>query len=233
MATSRVDSEFEDIADLIFHIDKDITVALQHLRPDLLFMHGAALSLSGARHRPVGPAWYGEVDADPRGAPARPRVLQRRTGANRSAEPDSQGLPSLSVSEIVAAAATPSPSSGDYASRPSLRASGVTCSERALCRSEAGRTDLPAPDSERFDGLRQISPASGAVRVLANALNLLAHPSAGLDAAIHLSRTTPCFELDVTDLDREVLPSSRRCPRKQFTLPIFQFSAGLKLLWRI
>ena len=60
-------------------------------------------------------------------------------------------------------------------------------------------------DSERFDGLRQISPASGAVRVLANALNLLAHPSAGLDAAIHLSQTTPCFELDVTDLDRASL----------------------------
>jgi hypothetical protein len=55
-------------------------------------------------------------------------------------------------------------------------------------------------DHERFDGLRSISAASGATRLIANALNLMAHPSDGLDAAVALSKAVACFELDVTDL---------------------------------
>ena len=46
-----------------------------------------------------------------------------------------------------------------------------------------------------------LSAAEGAAFVMANALNLAAHPSDGLDVAIRLSRTVPCFALDSTDLD--------------------------------
>ena len=53
-------------------------------------------------------------------------------------------------------------------------------------------------------GLRAISAASGAARVMANALNLLAHEAVGLDAAVALSQAVPCFELDVTDLEGAV-----------------------------
>ena len=55
-------------------------------------------------------------------------------------------------------------------------------------------------DGQRSDGLRPISTASAATHVMANALNLLAHPSDGLDAAIALSQAVPAFELDTTDL---------------------------------
>ena len=35
---------------------------------------------------------------------------------------------------------------------------------------------------------------------MANTLNALAHPHAGLDATVALSEAVPCFELDVDDL---------------------------------
>ena len=46
------------------------------------------------------------------------------------------------------------------------------------------------------DGLRPITPASAVARLMANTLNSLAHPNAGLDAAIAVSQAVPCFELD-------------------------------------
>ena len=55
-------------------------------------------------------------------------------------------------------------------------------------------------DGETFTGLRPISAASGATRLIANTLNLLAHPAAGIDAAVVVSQAVSCFELDATDL---------------------------------
>src|SRR5687768_14336392 len=37
----------ETVDELLFHLDKSITIDLQHLRPDLLFVHAAALAWRG------------------------------------------------------------------------------------------------------------------------------------------------------------------------------------------
>ena len=50
------------------------------------------------------------------------------------------------------------------------------------------------------NGFRQISAASGATYLVANTLNLLAHPAAGLEPASLVSLAVPCFELDTSDL---------------------------------
>ncbi len=55
-------------------------------------------------------------------------------------------------------------------------------------------------DRHTSEGLQPITPASGATRLIANTLNLLAHPAAGIDAAAKLSRAVTCFELDATNL---------------------------------
>ena len=55
-------------------------------------------------------------------------------------------------------------------------------------------------DEHRFDGLRPMTSASAVARLMAHALNPLAHPGDGLDAAIALGRAVPCLELDVFDL---------------------------------
>jgi hypothetical protein len=48
--------------------------------------------------------------------------------------------------------------------------------------------------------IRPLSPAAAAVRLLANALNPLAHPDAGLDAAIALASGVMSFQLFSADL---------------------------------
>jgi hypothetical protein len=45
-----------------------------------------------------------------------------------------------------------------------------------------------------------MSAAQGAARLMAHALNPLAHPVGGLDAAVALARSVPCYELDIHDL---------------------------------
>jgi len=49
-------------------------------------------------------------------------------------------------------------------------------------------------DGERFEGLRSMTAASAVARLMAHALNPLAHPGYGLDAAVALSHAAPCFE---------------------------------------
>ncbi|HEX2309654.1 MAG TPA: hypothetical protein VHH91_02970, partial [Vicinamibacterales bacterium] len=48
--------------------------------------------------------------------------------------------------------------------------------------------------------LRRIGAAAGAARLMANALNALAHPNGGLDVAASLAQRAPCFEVDTHDL---------------------------------
>jgi len=48
--------------------------------------------------------------------------------------------------------------------------------------------------------VRRISPAEGAARLYANALNPLAHAGEGMDAAIRIATARPCFELITSEL---------------------------------
>jgi hypothetical protein len=201
VATSRIDSTFEDIAALIFHIDKEITVALQHLRPDLLFMHGAALAF---RERAI------VLSAPPGTGKSTLTLVALRHGldyfSDELAPIDLQQLTVWAYPRSVFLKTAPPephrlpPHAITHHGRHYVPRASPTQNAQGSEAKLAGLIFLRR-DSERFNGLRRISAASGAARVMANSLNLLAHPSAGLDAAIHLSRTTPCFELDVTDLD--------------------------------
>ena len=49
---------------------------------------------------------------------------------------------------------------------------------------------------------QSITAARAAARLMANALNPLAHLGDGLDVAVMLSQTVPCFELESGDLHR-------------------------------
>jgi hypothetical protein len=48
--------------------------------------------------------------------------------------------------------------------------------------------------------VRRIGPAQAGARLYANALNALAHPGDGLDAALHIAARTTCFALTTADL---------------------------------
>ena len=49
-------------------------------------------------------------------------------------------------------------------------------------------------------GTGAVRTIAGATQLIANTLNLLAHPAAGIDAAVTLSQAVQCFELDPTNL---------------------------------
>lgn len=190
--------EFATSDELLFHIDKSITIALQHLRPDLLFVHAAAL------------AWQGRVavlSAPPGTGKSTLTLVAMQLGFEYfSDELAPIDLHRLTVSPYPRAlylkAPPPLPHvlpsrALDHGGRYHIRG---TPSATASRDAPLGALIFLRRDDERFSGLRPISAASGATRLIANTLNLLAHPAVGIDAAVVVSQAVSCFELDATNL---------------------------------
>ena len=194
---------FSNPADFLFHLDKDITIELQRLRPELLFLHGAVLV---QRQRAVvlaAPAGTGKSTftfaALQHGldffsdelAPIDLRDFTvhsyRRAVHLKSRPPSPYSVPRETIF-YGSSCYVPAP--------PPLNDTRIPAQIIAMVFL---RRECPSPR-----GLRRISAASGVARVMANALNLLSHPATGLDAAIALSQAVPCFEVDVTDLEGAV-----------------------------
>ena len=180
---------------LLFHIDKEFTLTLQHERPDLLFLHAAAIEVGGRVAALVGPSGVGKstltlaaveaglgylsdelapVDLDTLTVHPYPHALAlKEVPAGRI------GLPAGTRAEQgrfhVPAAALQAPSSA---------APGVLAMIVFLRRDDTVAVVL-----------RSISAGLAAARLVENTLNGLAHPSAGLDAAVDLSSRVPSFEL--------------------------------------
>lgn len=186
------------VHDLLIYLDKSITIKLQHLRPDLLFVHGAAL------------AWQGRVavlSAPPGTGKSTLTLVARQLGLEYfSDELAPIDLDRLTVYPYPRAIYLKAPPPPPHA----LPSGAIDHGERyhlPLTADAAPRLDAALTaliflrrDKETFDGLRPISAASGAARLIANTLNLLAHPAVGIDAAVAVSRAVSCFELDITDL---------------------------------
>lgn len=187
-----------DADSLLFHIDKDITLTLQRERRDLFFLHGAAV------------AWDGRV-----------AVLAAFPGTGKSTMTLAAldlGLEYLSdelapvdprrftVEPYPRALYLKSPPPPPYALPPGTIAHGRRF-HVPVAASNTRRAALPLAalvfltrERDRFAGLRPITAASAVARLMANALNPLAHSGDGLDTAIVLSQTVPAFEVDVSDL---------------------------------
>ena len=187
----------EDEADLVYHVDKAITLALQHQRPDLFFLHAAAL----ARGSKVA------VLAAPPGT-GKSTVTLALTGMGLTYLSDE-----LAPIELDTLAIHPYPHGLCLKNVPppplQLPSRAIACGARF-------HVPMPAPgngpwtlaalvflrrDDERFER-RAITAGSAAAMMMANALNPLAHEGDGLEAAVRLAGAAPAFEVDVTDLDR-------------------------------
>ena len=59
---------------------------------------------------------------------------------------------------------------------------------------------LQRMSDRRPSAVVRLSPAVAAAKLLANALNPLAHGNYGMDAAVNVGERAPCFDLLVTDL---------------------------------
>jgi hypothetical protein len=189
---------------LIYRIDKKITIALQLERPDLFFLHAAAVSVNG---RVVAmPAFPGT------GKSTLTLALVENGLEYLSDELAPVDPRSLTVEPYPHAVCLKSPPPEPYA----LPRGTVHVNRRWHVPVESLATTTrrdPLPltaiaflrrDGTRFRGLRPLTAASAATCLMAHVLNGLAHQHYGLDAAISLSRAVPCFELDVTDLPAAV-----------------------------
>ncbi len=189
-----------DADSLLFWLDKDITLTLQRERRDLFFLHAAAL------------AWEGRVAVLPAFAGTGKSTLTLVSLGSRF-DYLSDELAPIDLDRFTVA---PYAHALCLKSRPpsphTLPAGTVQHGRRFHV--PVGR--LPAPtcrgplpiasivflrrDRPHVHGLRSISAGSAAARLMAHALNALAHPGHGLDAAVLLSQSVPCYELDITDL---------------------------------
>ena len=186
----------EDPSDLLFLLEKQVTIELQKRRPDLFFLHAAAIILEG-----------------------RACLLTAESGGGKSTT--AWGMlhhgfeyltDELSPVDIRSMRVFPYPHAiglkrrppDSYPLPPSVLDLGRTIHipVNALpCRTVSEpcplaavfvlkyRPDLAAPE------VRAVGPAEAAARIYANALNALAHDDHGLDAAARIAEQVPCFSV--------------------------------------
>jgi hypothetical protein len=192
----------KDEDELLAALDEAVVVQLQRRRPDLFFVHSAVLELGGRAVLLVAPSGTGKstttwalshhgfrylsdelapIDPGTLRVHPFPRALHLKAKPpERYPLSSTRGRTGRSIH--VAPGDLPGGVCGD-----SLRLGALVFLHRA-----PGTT---------ADAIRPVSAAEAAATLLANALNPLAHPGDGLDAAVAVAGTTPCFSLRLADVD--------------------------------
>jgi hypothetical protein len=190
-----------DPGDLLFLLEKDLTVELQKRRADLFFLHAAAIE------------WQGKVC-----------LLVAESGAGKSTtawallhhgfgylsdELSPIDLGSMQVDPYPHAVCLKRPPPSPYPLPDSAMRLGRTTHVplRDLpCTIPSGprplgavfliqyRSELDAPR------LHSISPSEASARLYTSVLNALAHPNHGLDAVVRIARHVPCYYVSTAGL---------------------------------
>jgi hypothetical protein len=205
LLTRDADQPFaaSDRGQLLLALDQDLIVQLQRRRQDLYFLHAAALESAGKGFLLVAPSGGGKSTTtwalshhgvrylSDELAPLDLAALRihpyPRALLLKGLPPDSYPLPPSSIS-----------TSRGFLLATEALTSGIGCRPAPLRGIFFVRyaPDSPAPS------VRAISPAEASARLYANALNALAHPGEGLDAAVRVADQTACFELATGDLTK-------------------------------
>jgi len=191
-----------DVGELVFQLEKAIIIAIQQCRPDLLFLHAAALERDRAAWLFVGASGAGKsttawgllhhgfsylsdelapIDLDTLEVFPYPHALclKRRP-------PPPYLLPdeSLDLGRTihVPARSLPSP--------PRLHACAL---QAVFFVNRDARLHEPV--------LRRVSTAEAAARLYVSTLNALAHEARGLDAVLKVASDVSCFVLQAGDLE--------------------------------
>src|SRR5262245_25858592 len=189
------------LSDLVYLIEKDVTVELQVRRSDLLFLHSAAVEWGGKAYLFAAEAGSGKstttwallhhgfrylsdelspIDLDTLAVLPYPHALCLKQAPTVPYELP-EGAIRLGRTIHVPAESLP----GTVV--PRRQPIGAVC----LLRHRPG---LGAPD------LRELGRAEASARLYATALNLLAHPNHGLHAVMRIAEQAPCFALESADL---------------------------------
>lgn len=191
-----------DIGDLLFHLDRDLTVALQQRRPDLLFLHAAALEHGGRACLLAGESGHGKSttswgllhhgfrylsdELSPIDLDSLQVLPFARALCLKQLPPAAYPLPATDVLDFGRTIRVP------VQAMPDPNAAGPC--ELAAVLFVRHRKDLLEPV------LRAIGCAEASARMYAVTLNALAHSGQGLDAVVRIAEQIPCFSLESADL---------------------------------
>jgi hypothetical protein len=193
--------EAANAGDVLFLLEKDVIVELQTRRPDLLFLHAAAID------------WQGRVcllAAESGGGKSTTSWGLLHHGFNYlSDELSPVDLDSMRVFPYPHALCLKRPAVAGYRLPASALDLGRTIHIPA--RSLPGTTVSGSrpigavflvTHSAEFSApsMRAVGPAEASARLYVTALNALAHPNCGLDAVIRVCETVPCFAVSCAEL---------------------------------
>lgn len=190
-----------DDGEFLFLFEKDLTIELQKLRSDLYFLHAAVLGFAERAVMLVAPSGSGKSTTTWALLHHGFRYLSDELGPV-----DLQTLTVHPYPHALCLKDAPPPAYPLPASTLST-ASTLHIPTDAL-PGEVESTPLPlgailflryCPTAAQPE-IRTLGKAEAAARLLANALNPLAHPGAGLDGAIAITRRYTCFALYTADL---------------------------------
>jgi hypothetical protein len=180
-------------------LDKDLTVALQLARPDLYFLHAAALAFDGRAYLLAADsgggkstlAWallhlgFGYLSDELAPIDDRLDVFSFPHALTLKRRPPAYPLPAATLDH------------GATLHIPARALPGVDARQRCPL---AGIVFVSHEPSTRTPAMRPIGVAEAAARLYALALNPLAHPNQGLDVAVAVARGARCFTLQSAGL---------------------------------
>lgn len=189
--------------ELLYRFEKSVTIELQKLRGELLFIHAAALELGGRASLLIAPSGGGKSTTA--------WALLNNGFKYLSDELAPIDLKTMEVHlyphALCLKAPPPQPfalPAGTLHTAHTLHVP-VELMPGAVCRRP---TPLGAVFFLRYDPAAQrpaatpISKGAAGARIYGNALNLLAHSRYGLDAAVKVADRGVCFELITNDLQK-------------------------------
>jgi hypothetical protein len=188
-------------ADLLFLLEKDLVVALQHRRPDLLFLHAAALTHRGRAYVLVGDSGHGK-------STTAWGLLQHGFGylSDELAPIDLATLEVLAYPHALCLKRAPP----EYPLPQGVLDLKATLHVPTRTMPQAAAADARCPleavlfvrylKDATTPVLRELGRAEAGARLYVASLNALAHPHRGMDAIARIARELPGFALDAAGL---------------------------------
>lgn len=186
-----------DTGEFLHELERNVVIELQRLRADLYFLHAAAVAAAGKAYLFIAESGRGKSTTvwgllhhgfeylSDELAPIDIQCLEIQAYPHALNLKQSPPLPYRLPTETVHTACT---LHVPVRYLPRVAAPGTY--PLAALWFVTYRPDLNAPT------VRSITSGEAAARLYANALNQLAHPNAGLDAAVRIATAVPSFVLD-------------------------------------
>ncbi len=191
----------ENSGDLLFLLEKDLIVELQRKRPELLFLHSAALDWRGKACLLVGESGAGK-------STTAWALLHHGFGylSDELSPIDVNALQVLAYPHALCLKERPAPpytlhgdalDLGSTIHVPTGTMPGAAILEP---RPLAALFLLEYSPRRQDPTLRSMDPAEASAHLYVNVLNALAHSNRGLDAVVRIAEHVPCFALAAADL---------------------------------